>query len=79
MQKRYSDLPHLDMAIKKQIKLGNIALYFQQNILDGNENIKYVLRVMDGVNYHLDKTGRIVGVSPSENYDKTELVLFAED
>lgn len=79
MRKNFSDLPNLEPQIKRQIQLGNIALYFQPNGLNNDLRIKYVLRIMEAINYHLDETGTILGVSPSDNYDKTNLVLLTED
>lgn len=78
MQLKYSDMPDLDAAIKKQVNLGNVALYFQKSGVNGDTNIKYVLRIMNNVNYMLTQTGQIHSVTPSDNYDKSELVLFVE-
>lgn len=71
-------MPDLDMAIKKQVNLGNVALYFQKTGVNGDANIRYVLRIMNNVNYMLTETGLICSVTPNDNYDKSELVLFVE-
>lgn len=76
MKKKFSDMPNLDLAIKKQVSMGNIALFFQKDGFGGNKSIQYVLHIMNNVNYLLDSTGNIVSVSPNDDYDKTDLVLF---
>ncbi|MDR0448995.1 MAG: hypothetical protein LBG89_00845 [Rickettsiales bacterium] len=78
MQKNYSDLPNLDSEIKNAVKLGNVALYAQKSDVGGNSGVKYILHIMNNVNYYLDENGKIIGMSSSDDFDKTDLVLFAE-
>jgi len=76
MKKKFSDMPNLDLAIKQQISMGNIALFFLKDGFGGDKGAQYVLHIMNNVNYLLDSTGKIVSVSPNDDYDKTDLVLF---